>query len=239
MFGIYQGVLMKSLKAILEKNESKIGRVVQFDLNKEKLVIFDFTENNKNLRKINIASAEEFDNYIKKTLLLNETKVGIGRYSEDRFIYKHSSLFEDGIKSRTIHLGIDIFLPVKTKILSPFNAIIHSFQNNKRNGDYGPTIILQHKIDGIIFYTLYGHLSKESLYRKKENQKIKKGEIIGEIGGMKINGGWPEHVHFQIIKDVGEMRGDFPGVANINERQEYLKLCPDPNLILKIKKLKL
>jgi hypothetical protein len=216
------------------RNREKIGRVVPLDLNKEKLFIFDFTENNKELRKVNMNSPEEFDRFVKETLKLNCAKVGIGKYNEDRIIYKHSELFGS---ERRIHLGIDIILPAGTKVLAPLDGLIHSFRNNKGHGDYGPTIILQHELEGIIFFTLYGHLSEESLKDKSEGQKIKRGDVIGEIGNIYVNGGWFEHLHFQIIRDMLGKRGDFPGVANIHERDRWLALCPNPNLILKINTL--
>jgi len=226
---------MKELKEILENNKDKFGNIIPLDLNKEKLFVFDFTKNNKDLQKINISSAEEFDKYIKGVLALNKATVGIGRYNEDRIIYRHSSLFGTSKSElRTVHLGIDIFLPTGTKIFSPLNSEIHSFQNNKRIGDYGPTVILKHELNGIVFYTLYGHLNENSLKGKFEEQRIKKGKIIGKIGNKKINGGWPEHVHFQIITDIRGKKGDFPAVVNIGEREKYLKICPNPNLILKI-----
>lgn len=234
MFGICRDVMI-SLEKILKNNSGKIGRVIDLDLNRVKLFIFDFSLKNKELQKMNASSAKEFNKYVKQILKLNKAKVGIGRYNEDRIIYRHSSLF--GInesKLRTIHLGIDIFLPAGTKIFSPIESRMHSFQNNKRIGDYGPTVILQHEMGGIVFYTLYGHLSEDSLKGKIEGQKILKGEIIGKVGNIKINGGWPEHLHFQIITYMKGKKGDFPGVANISEREEYLKTCPNPNLILKI-----
>lgn len=223
--------MMSSLEQILKNNQSKIGSIVPFDMNKEKISVFDFTENNEELEKINMSSVEEFDRYVKETMLLNNATVGIGKYNEDRTIYKRSSLFGT---ERTVHLAIDVILPAGTKIISPLDAIIHSFQNNDNFGDYGPTIILQHELDDMKFYTLYGHLSKESLESKSESQEIRKGEVIGEIGNIHVNGNWFEHVHFQIITDMLDKKDDFPGVVNIKERDRWLKLCPDPNLILRI-----
>ncbi|MBI2578207.1 MAG: peptidoglycan DD-metalloendopeptidase family protein [Candidatus Aenigmarchaeota archaeon] len=223
------------LEEILRRNKDRIGRVISFDLNKEKIFVFDFTEDNEELRKIDIRSAEEFDRCVKETLRLNNAAVGIGRYNEDRTIYRHSSLFAE----RTIHLGIDVILPAGTKIFSPLDAAVHSFHNNRGHGDYGPTIILQHELGGTVFYTLYGHLSEESLEGRKEGQEIQMGEAIGEIGNFSVNGQWFEHLHFQVIADMHGMKGDFPGVASIEQREKYLKLCPDPNLILRIEKLQM
>jgi murein DD-endopeptidase MepM/ murein hydrolase activator NlpD len=61
-----------------------------------------------------------------------------------------------------------------------------------------------------------------------------KGEVIGTIGDNKINGGWPPHLHFQIISDMLDKKGDYPGVCSLVDRQRFLELCPNPNLILNI-----
>lgn len=225
---------MNSLERILKSNQGKIGSIVPFSINKEKIFVFDFTENNEELEKINISNVEELDRYVKEAMKSNDASVGIGKYNEDRTIYKRSSLFNT---ERTIHLGIDVILSAGTKIMSPLDAVVHNFQNNDNFGDYGPTIILQHELDDMKFYTLYGHLSNESLEGKSGGQEIRKGEAIGAIGNIHVNGNWFEHVHFQIIAYMEGRKGDFPGVANIRERERYLKICPNPNLILKIDRL--
>ncbi len=60
------------------------------------------------------------------------------------------------------------------------------------------------------------------------------GEAFAEVGEHHENGGWPPHLHFQIVGDIGSFKGDFPGVAAPFERERFLELCPDPNLILGI-----
>ncbi|WP_238593699.1 hypothetical protein, partial [Endozoicomonas atrinae] len=53
-----------------------------------------------------------------------------------------------------------------------------------------------------------------------------------------VNGHWPPHLHFQVISDLLDQKGDFIGVAPKSERDYYLSICPDPNLILGIPSLK-
>ena len=195
--------------------------------------IFDFSQNNEELQNIDISDAREFSEYINKTLRENNCEIGIGRYNEDRIIYDHSNIF-DGTARRTIHLAIDIFMPSETEIKSPLDGRIHSFNNNQGYGDYGPTIIIEHEIDGIIFYTLYGHLSLNSIENLEEGQEINRGDIIGMMGNYPINGNWPPHLHFQIIMNIENNQGDFPGVCSTEERERFLELCPNPNLILQI-----
>jgi 4-aminobutyrate aminotransferase-like enzyme len=65
-------------------------------------------------------------------------------------------------------------------------------------------------------------------------QRISRGKVFAHIGNARENGGWPPHLHFQIILDLLDRSTDFPGVAFASERPVWLGLSPDPNLILGI-----
>ena len=230
---------MNYKKLVVEKIKSlkEVSNVVPFNLNKENLVIFDFTKANDELTNIDISNTEEFNKYIFNKLKENNSPAGIGNYAENRTIYSRSSVFDGVAEPRTIHLGIDIWAEAGTEVYAPIDGRVHSFNNNSSFGDYGPTIILEHKIDDIIFYTLYGHLSLESLDGLKKNKKFKAGEKIAELGTPEVNVQWPPHLHFQIITDMLGKEGDFPGVSSSSEINFYLEICPDPNLLLRIDKL--
>jgi hypothetical protein len=47
--------------------------------------------------------------------------------------------------------------------ICPLGGMVHSFAYNDQFGDYGATIVLLHQLDGMPFYTLYGHLSLKIL----------------------------------------------------------------------------
>jgi len=153
-------------------------------------------------------------------------------------VYRRSRHFDGDGEPRSIHLGIDIWLEAYTPVYTPLDAKVHSFANNDNFGDYGATIILQHELEGIPFYTLYGHLSLASLSDLKEGKSYKAGDKIAEIGADPENGHWPPHLHFQLITDMLDKKGDFYGVAPPSEKEAYAKLCPDPNLLLNIDALK-
>ena len=51
---------------------------------------------------------------------------------------------------------------------------------------------------------------------------------------MKENGDYPPHLHFQIILDIENFYGDYPGVCSENDLKYYSQNCPDPNLVLKL-----
>jgi len=222
-----------NLITALKSNQQNIGRVLSIDYRRLPFFVFDFTENNQELEKVNMSDTVEFSRYIRSKISENNARFGIGRYNENRTIYDHSNLF-DGDARRTIHLGIDLWVSPGTEVLCPIKAKVHSFNNNSGNGDYGPTIILEHNLDAVKFYTLYGHLSLDSIENLEVGQIFNVGDVIGKIGNFPVNGNWPPHLHFQIIMDMQGKEGDFPGVASIEERQKYLDLCPNPNLILNI-----
>ena len=154
---------LSSLISLLKNNQENFHPVVPFDPKKEKLFPFDFTENNKELTEEQIADTDSFANYINEKLLRNYCKYGIGGYAEHRTLYARSKHFDTSEEPRRLHLGTDIWGKAGTKIMAPLDGIVHSFAFNNNDSDYGATIILTHNINGISFYTLYGHLSLNSL----------------------------------------------------------------------------
>lgn len=219
---------------VLLQEKANMHQIIPKEFQNSSFHIFNFSKENNDLIAINFENRDEFSDYITNTLIANNCTFGIGGYSENRIIYNHSSLFDTQNESRSVHLGIDIWMPENTPIVSPLDAIVHSFQDNDNLGDYGPTVILEHSISGIIFYTLYGHLSRKSLRGLHVGKTISKGGIVGNLGSYEENGGWPPHLHFQIISDMLGKSGDFPGVSSPREKDTLLQLCPDPNLILNI-----
>jgi len=178
----------------------------------------------------------------KISALMEEAKASIafGRYDEARLLYSsplfgaYASPLEE---RRTIHLGMDLFTEPGIVIHAPLDGVIHTLANNAAPLDYGPLVILQHDAgDAGTFFTLYGHLDKESLARLKIGQRIARGEKFARIGASEENGGWPPHLHFQIILDLLEVDANFPGVAYASQRAVWTGISPDPNLLLGIPK---
>jgi murein DD-endopeptidase MepM/ murein hydrolase activator NlpD len=131
-------------------------------------------------------------------------------------------------------LGLDIWVAAQTSIHCALAGKIHSFQNNANSGDYGPTIIMEHEMENHRFYTLYGHLSTKSLDNIAIGQYFEKGAVIAYLGNASENGNYAPHVHFQIIQNLENHFGDYPGVCHRNDLGLFSKNCPDPNLILKL-----
>jgi 4-aminobutyrate aminotransferase-like enzyme/Ser/Thr protein kinase RdoA (MazF antagonist) len=159
--------------------------------------------------------------------------LGVGRYDEARSIYadEHFAVEgNDGTETRTIHLGLDLFAPPGTAVLAPLDGVVHSVADNARPLDYGPTVILEHRVaPDLVFHTLYGHLAPDG--PAVHGQVVRCGERIGAIGAPPRNGGWPPHLHFQVVADLLDAAGDFPGVAPPRDRAVWLALSPDPNLV--------
>jgi len=219
----------------LKVNSREFARVVPFEPG-DKLLEMDFTEKNNELTDEILADTNLFIKYINAKLSYAGAKYGIGGYGENRTLYRRSKVFDgpEGAGPRQLHLGIDIWGKPHTKVIAPLNGIVHSFAFNNAFGDYGATIILTHNLDGEIFHTLYGHLSLNSIKNIQEGDAVKKGDVIAEFGIPFENGQWPPHLHFQIVKDLEGMKGDYPGVCAYSDREKYLANCPDPDLILQM-----
>lgn len=222
------------LEDFLKENVKLFTSVFPFSIADKQQFQLDLSVDNHELNKIDLFSVEELNNYILKKVKAQKADLAIGGYGEDRMVYRKSKHFGAGENARSIHLGVDVWLVAGTSIHAPYDAKVHSLKNNDNFGDYGPTIILEHRTGGFQFYTLYGHLSKESLQGISPGQKIEKGQMFATLGKDTENGNWPPHLHFQLIKDMGKNRGDFPGVASQKDKKKMLNLCPDPMLILNI-----
>jgi murein DD-endopeptidase MepM/ murein hydrolase activator NlpD len=220
--------------AALEVSGNAIAPVVPFDLRSGQLEVFDFTASNTELAHLDINDVAGFTQYLFERIAASEIPVGIGRYNEDRVLYRHSPLFDGTTERRSVHLGIDLFVVEGTEIVVPLPAVVHSLADNAGLGDYGPTVILEHELGGVRFFTLYGHLSRDTLTALDPGRALAAGQALGAVGDVHENGGWPPHLHFQIICEEPAKKGDYPGVAAPGEREHYLELCPDPNLILHI-----
>jgi len=166
----------------------------------------------------------------------HDAQIGIGRYDEARSIYvsdAYRQTRDQMPEMRTIHMGMDLNMDAGSAVYAFFDGDIHSFQDNAEPYDYGPTIIIEHTIhDNLTFYTLYGHLSRESLHNLEVGMPVHAGKKIAEIGDSGVNGGWPPHLHFQIIMDMLGHKGNFNGVAPPSQRNVWKAISPDPNVVL-------
>ncbi|GAA0871269.1 hypothetical protein GCM10009117_04150 [Gangjinia marincola] len=222
--------------AFLHSLTSSFTPVIDSSFNPEDYIHVDLSPSNALLNQVNLSSAEDIELFLENFLRQNQKKVAYGGYLEKRSIYDRSEHFSSGssVQRRNIHLGMDVWCAANTSVLLPLDGKIHSVRNNKNFGDYGPTIIVEHQENEQTFYTLYGHLSLESLDRLNVGVKVVKGEKLGELGDATVNGNYAPHLHFQLIKDMHNHAGDYPGVCTKAELKFYSSNCPDPNTLLKI-----
>lgn len=230
-----QNILAERLQA----NSHTFHRIIDFSPSKDKIIHMDFTDANAELAHIDLQNTARFSEYIRLSLDRKMARYGIGGYNELRGLYSRSKVFDSSgseEEPRRLHLGVDIWGEVGTKVYAPLGGMVHSYAFNKEFGDYGATLILLHQLDTVTFYTLYGHLSLADIAKVSEFQYIVRGHVIGHFGKPEENGHWPPHLHFQVIKDMRVYKGDYPGVCKLSERKMYLENCPDPDLILDLNK---
>jgi murein DD-endopeptidase MepM/ murein hydrolase activator NlpD len=151
----------------------------------------------------------------------------VGRYDEERIIYTHA-LFGG---ARTLHVGVDLGGPEGTAVHAfAAGTVIHAGVN-PAPGDYGPTIVTEHLLDGEPLYVLLGHLAGASLARSPVGRRFDAGDVLGWLGGEAENGGYPPHVHVQLALER-PATFDLPGVVRPADRADALRRYPDPRRIL-------
>ncbi len=166
----------------------------------------------------------------------------IGRYCESRRLYAAANFGASGHPSkekRTNHLGIDIFTKAGAAVFAPFDGIVEIATTIDLPLDYGGMIILKHHTEtGIPFYTLYGHLSANS-FPFKTGDHVKAGNQIAALGEPNENGGWPPHLHLQLMIDLVGLGKEFPGVAYQEEIEIWSSLSLNPMLLFDVPDIQL
>ena len=228
-----------SLPTLLRRHQADFGPVLPVDFNGPGVARLDFTAHNPAVAQADLRDTAAFERLVHELLAARHATVGVGGYLEDRVIYRRSPHFGAGQapEARSLHLGVDVWLPAGTPVLAPLPAEIHSLADNDHFGDYGPTVILRHELEGTPFFSLYGHLSRREWQALRVGQRLKKEQAFATVGPYPENGDWPPHLHFQLMADLQGRVGDFPGVAPLSERAQWAALCPDPNLILQSRHL--
>jgi len=225
---------MTDLLSLLARHRAAFAPVLPtFPLGATHVAPLDFTDANPLLaHPERLRDTLVFDAVVDDMLTRQGASVGIGGYLENRVIYRRSPHFEAATEPRSLHLGVDVWVPAGTPVAAPLAGVVHSLADNNNFGDYGPTIILQHELEGVTFYSLYGHLTRTDLPGLAPGQAVAAGQVIAHVGPHPENGDWPPHLHFQLMADMQGRWGDFPGVAPPSERAYWAALCPDPMLVL-------
>ncbi|MFX1416119.1 MAG: aminotransferase class III-fold pyridoxal phosphate-dependent enzyme, partial [Promethearchaeota archaeon] len=220
----------------LKRNQEQIGSIVDFSLHDTPATVIDLSVGSLDVPNLeDLSDIDKFTELVAKKLKDSQAQYGVGRYNEARLIYAGGQYTSAG-EMRTVHIAVDLFLESGTRIRAPLDGKVHSFLYNKNPLDNGPTIILEHELGntGLKLHTLFAHLSEDSLDGLKRGKKFKKGQEIARVGDYPTNGGWPPHLHFQLIVDMLGWEGDFFGAAAPSHRDIWMSICPDPNVILGI-----
>lgn len=131
-------------------------------------------------------------------------------------------------EKRFIHLGLDIIVELGTPLHAPLDAVVAESGYESGEGNYGGYALLRHEGPGIrTFYSLYGHLNKDSL--PAEGTVVPGGRPFAEIGDFHENGNWFFHTHLQIITEQGKAEGYISkGYCNDKDLGKIMNLCPSP-----------
>jgi murein DD-endopeptidase MepM/ murein hydrolase activator NlpD len=217
-----------NLKDLITNNQASFVPLFDPVLTAANTLYMDLSSSNREFDGLGEA---ELDRALLEKLAASGAVAGVGGYLENRSLYKDTELFQ-GDEERCIHIGVDVFMPAGTTVYAPLDGEVQSFANRQVSGDYGPVIILRHRLDDFEFHTLYGHLSEGSLDGLVDGQSFSAGEKLAEMGPRPVNGNWPPHLHFQLIRDMQGYRGDYPGVVRPAELDFFRQNCPDPSALI-------
>ena len=177
-----------------------------------------------NVDNINLQSLKT---YVAEVKVECNAKLLYGGYLEQRAIYTSEHFTGE---TRDIHIGIDVWAAAGTPLYAPTDMILHSMAYNAAELDYGYTLI--YFIPEMDVHLLLGHLSKSSIINKEVGMKANAKNELAWLGNPSENGGWEPHVHIQLIKNMGDLKGDYPGVCRQSDLDYYQSNCPDPTRII-------
>jgi len=129
---------------------------------------------------VSLKFQEEFRNYFPGI------RPVVGGKTTDRFGYRIHPV----TKRPDNHQGVDISIEQGTPVLAAADGTIEICGPN---GTYGNFILIDHKSEKYGFKTGYGHLSK---FHVKKGDKVKRGQIIGEVG--KTGRSTAPHLHYEV-----------------------------------------
>ena len=228
------------VREFLQAGTASFAPVLGVDLRIEPSLVLDLSVGSPDVEGDPATAAEPMSTArIEAAMERAGVEVAIGRYDEPRHCYT-TPAFAGGdgtlAEPRTIHLGLDLFAPAGTPVVAPLDGVVHAADQRALQQDYGGVLILEHQTeDGIPFYTLYGHLNRESFRGLTVGQLVTRGDRIARLGTPEENGGWTPHLHLQVMTDLLDLGSDFPGVGTPSRRAEWRSLCPDPNLIVGVR----
>lgn len=231
---------LKSFKSWAKSEEFSLKYLFP-SVSKNEVIHIDLSINNTHVKTIKeFNNLPYFETKLEEIQTENPTKIIAGGYLEKRALYT-SDIYKrntkNGVEKRDTHLGVDFWLPAQTPVNALLDGEIVCITDDNFDKGYGGLLILKHKTKNNVFFTLYGHLSLASIEQHKVGNIIRKGAQIGQLGNATENGNWVPHLHFQIMLTLLDFKNDFPGVAYESEIEFWKSICPNPNLLFKLKAL--
>ena len=165
--------------------------------------LFDWPTENRALLE---GRPQDFFMYVNRNFEGEETKPWEG----GSFGFVRGPQRQDGdVIYTTLHEGIDI-APVRRdasgnpldEIRASADGIVVHTSREAGASNYGRYVVIEHKIEGCRFYTLYAHLSEITT---QPGQRVSQGDKIGRMGfsGAGINRD-RAHLHFEIAVMLSE-----------------------------------
>ncbi|MEW6087586.1 MAG: M23 family metallopeptidase [bacterium] len=174
---------------IVKKGDTLYSIARRYNIPPKSLIQYNRIQNPKNIeigQKIYLPSWKKYSTAYKKKKPSYSKK----KNPPLKFIWPAQGQLTSkfGFRFGIPHKGIDIGAPYGTKVFAAYDGEVALVESRPRG--LGNVIILKHEKD---FITVYGHNHKILV---KENQKVKKGQVISLMGSS----GWSTgpHLHFEI-----------------------------------------
>lgn len=194
--------------------------------------VLDLSRENPLLSRIDVRDQRRFQKIVEDQMAPDHTW-GVAGYLELR-----ESLLRDCpqmvTENRFIHLGLDIIVPVGTRLNAPLQARVAESGYEAGEGNYGGYALLKHELSGCEpFYSFYGHLCRDRL--PQPGVKLDAGETFAAIGDFHENGNWFHHTHLQVITERGIEQGYVSkGYCSARDLAEMNLLCPSPVSLFRV-----
>jgi 4-aminobutyrate aminotransferase-like enzyme/Ser/Thr protein kinase RdoA (MazF antagonist) len=225
----------------LRAQGSELASLLDPPLDPGTTTVLDLSVGSRDLGNVpDFADASSFARRVGERLGEAGVRTGIGRYGEARYPRGAQATARregnDGPEWRTVSLAMDLFLEAGTLVCAPLDGSVHSVRRDTSAAGAVATLLLEHRAGkgGPRFYTLYGPLAVDAHSGPSEGAPVARGQCLGAVYGFQEPGGGPARLRVQLVTDLLGMGSDFPSEAFPSERDMWLGLSPDPNLILRL-----
>ncbi|MCL2163891.1 MAG: peptidoglycan DD-metalloendopeptidase family protein [Oscillospiraceae bacterium] len=185
---------------------------------------------NENIGFFAKASTIEFQLFLDELISKNSTRWSISYYLEDRsaILMRFPQMANE---KRFYHLGIDINVPLGTKLYSPFDSDVIISDYEEGDGNYGGFTVLRCQQQTTVFYLLFGHLNPGKL--PCPGTRLRHGEAFSQVGDMSQNGNWHYHTHLQALTEKAFANGWLnKGYCKKSDLPTIKEYCPNPFVFL-------